>query len=423
MMIYLIRFILLFALTKFVLTAISNSKVASENCLQPNLSARLLRMVEYNEPDAFEIILHSECRNQYDPGHQSYLELFEKLLQLSLSSKDQIDPFLVSLLKKRGYTPQMLNIWHSFRPLLPISILRIFHNYFRNPDSSVIYGISFLYPQTSPERNFLIEWLLKIQGPALHWPFKSNDQIKSVDVNSKTNEDQTYPLSIIESSPVKSHVTELSDSSLSKIKDFRFGHMFGWVSRKSNPFVQNSKDLFRKRNQSVLLRDTFLAFSSSQFDLENYALAHQGRKSFFSKHNSALTQRIRSKCGFSACRTVPNSDRLEVILSGEFNLVVLERLENDQYDFKYPLDPYQNLRKGPTSFRSFSVPIKPSDIVLLLPRSLFTIPDNSIFPHDLAGSFHYTDLKNFAAAFVNFINYVHLRTNHFGLVAVGGFIY
>ena len=162
-----------------------------------------------------------------------------------------------------------------------------------------------------------------------------------------------------------------------------------------------------------------------KFNLKAYASPVPFKNAFLLRGNSATTQKLRTNSAkkFGACRLVPRSDDLEVILSGDLQLVVLQRISEDHYDFIFPLNPYVDLLFGTVATRSVTVKVQPSDIVLLMPRSIFTSKDYFISPHDIPGAFHYTDLHGFASSFVNFINYVHSRTNHFGVIAVGGFIY
>ena len=315
-----------------------------------------------------------------------------------------VGPFIKAMMRDETYTPAMLSSLQFHRPLLSLCHLEIFKLYAKQPDISVIYSVSLEYPVGGAEREFLIQWLVELQQPALKWPF-------------------TRSLPSKPQSRIDSHHSEGEETKSSAIPTLNFGHIYGWVSRKSNPIVRNSNQPFNFRGHSVALRDNFLGFASSKFNLQEFADASGNANSFFVKHNAALSQRIRSSTrNFAACRLVPSG--MQAILKGDLNLVVLEALPDGRYDFKYPENPYRDLIIAYPSLKTVSLAINPTDIVLFLPRSLFIqSAEISISPHDIPGAFHYTELKSFATSFVNFINFVHLKTKHHGLIAVGGFVH
>lgn len=455
-------------------------------CTFPRLKDRLFRMISLAEPVAFRIILHSECREQVDVFSRDYLEIFEVLLVIS-TRKDVSSFIRSMMRDETTYSPLMLSVWSGKHIKLPLYVLEILKIYLKHPDGTVIYGKSLEYPVGSEERAFLARWLVELQKSTLKWPFeersrrfeRSSSSSRSLSPN-KTQRDSRLgfrSLSPLKSKSLKSN--SLSWSQFDKIslgvedqesyfKDsediikasqdsqwntltssdvfvpestynvlpsvqstLNFGHIYGWVSRKGNPIVRNSNEPFNFYGHSVSLHDTFLGFASSKFNLEDFATAAHSTKSFFIKSNSALSQRIKSSSAsmnFAVCRLVPaveseSNFELQAILKGDLNLAVLGALPDGRYDFKYPTNPYQELKQHSNVARPVTLSIAPTDIVLFLPRNLFNDPDNSISPHDIAGAFHYTDLSNFATSFVNFINFVHSKTSHQGLIAVGGFVH
>ena len=423
---------------------------ANPECSYPHLKDRLLRMIRWNEPEAFDIILHSECRGRLDTSNINHCHLFDHLLKLS-KNRD-VTPFLNSIMKDESYTPLMFTTWSFHRPLVPLPVLSILKSNFKQTDSSIIFWVSLQYPPDSPERSLMNDWLVELQRPMLNWPFsqnhirdtntnlpsprktKSSHQLQKLNGNPHSWSDFvevtgiTRPQELLIEESKNSAEEISSHATSSEEPNLRFGHIYGWLSKKNNPIVRNSQDLFNLCGHSVKLHDTFLSFASPQFPLEDFAKsAKHPSKSFFEINNGALKQKVKQSAGhknFAACRLKSGSKELQTMIKGDLMLVVLGQQEKDgQYDYKYPKYPYDDLLNSPREFMSLSMEVAPTDIVLFLPRSLFSNSDNSISPHDIPGSFHYTDLDTFASMFVNFINFVHYKTNHKGLIAVGGFVH
>lgn len=461
-------------------TASRNIPVSPE-CAFPRLKERLVRMISLYEPAAFDVILHSECRGQIDVLHREYMNVFEHLLQLSV--RKDVTVFVKLMMQEEAYSPLMLAAWSGSKLLLPINYLEIFKTYLKHPDGSIIYWLSLKYPIESPERSYFAHWLVELQRSTLKWPFeqtrrstssrrsdKSTSTTRSLSPSKSTRRPAIRQQSLRSLSPLKSksslksnpiswsqfenvpgtRIESDSKPSSLEVDDqiilnetpedssqlvvtpavipiLNFGHIYGWISRKGNPIVRNSNQPFNFYGHSVSVHDTFLGFASSKFNLEEFAEASHTSKSFFIKSNSALSQRIKSSSSknFAVCRlTVTESSyELQTILKGDLNLVVLSALTDGRYDFKYPNNPYQELKKNSPKSHTVTLPISASDIVLFLPRTLFIDKDNSISPHDIAGAFHYTDLSSFATSFVNFINFVYMKTSLNGLIAVGGFVH
>lgn len=471
-------FLFVFSLFISNFSSASSANVIPVECTFPQLKLRLIRMILINEPEAFEIIIHSECRKYLNVLHSDYLDVFKYLLVSS--DTRNVNKFFKIIMKSSAYSPLMFNTWINHRPLLKIEALKVLKYHFKHPESTLIFSIKQEYPQTeSQEHQLLANWLVSIQSPALNWPFPpspkrraDSSKIKSksfsTSSNAKLNEIETVkvvnnldvettldtitdlavkaaetvdvsPIDILvdfgdgavvkssESNTVK-YTNNITNNTIDCGSALNFGHIYGWVSRKNNPIVRNSPDLFHFCGHSVKLQNNFLGFSSPKFNLNDYAdSSKSSSRSFFDKPNSALNQKIRqseSNKNFSACRLHQNNNNnLQVILKGNLMLVVLSRLSDGAYDFKYPDNPYLELLTSTEAIKSFSIPISPLDIVLFLPRTLFTDSEFKISPHDIAGSFHHTDLGSFAGMFVNFINFVHLKTEHHGLIAVGGFVH
>lgn len=458
-------------------------------CQSDILKVRLMRMIKYNEPTGFEIILHSECRKYINSSSPEHLEIFSHLLNISVKSRRNVAPFLKSILKGKSYSPEMQKIWASSSKNIPFKVLLILREFVKAPDSNLIYSVASTYPIHSAERLLLQNWLLTIQGPTIIWPFR-NRSTRHKSNNLKTKKTTVYKSSeyrsfvnfkalkssrntntkskskfifsdlnlssIDTSSPSNTHVSSLKSSP--KVSDqspkspiraaaasttiqvqpppsinLHFGHIYGWSDSHEKISFSNKKAVFKTMNHEVVMRDAFLGFSDINFNISKFAEKFHGQKSFFNKKNSALRQRIlsRTEQDFGACRTLPKKGEIEVILQGQIIAIVLESSDNDydNYSISYPTDPYSDLTNGPTHFRSVTIPVKANDILLLMPRSIFNtnndLIENPIYPHDISGSFNFTDVENFAGSFANFVNFIHLRTKytHTGLIAVGGYIY
>ena len=405
-------------------------------CAFPRLKERLMRMINFNDPFAFEVILLSECRGRFDSSHHHHIQLFDHLLSLSVTR--DVSRFLKVIMKDESYSPLMFRTWTNHRPLLSHPVLVILKANFKHPDSSKIFTISLEYPIGSPERHFLNSWLVNLQRPMLNWPFASSNSnelkeslsaspVKSKSFKLASNPPQSWSdfenvpgiIKSIESAQVETKTPHTT---------LRFGHIYGWISRRNRPTICNSQDLFHLCGHAVKLQDTFLSFASPKFPLEKYAnSAKNPSKSFFELSNCALRQKLTQSAknkNFAACRLKGSgSGELQAMLKGDLMLVVLGQREGGEYDYKYPENPYDNLINGSRDLHDLSIEVKPTDIVLFLPRSLFSNQEQFITPHDIPGSFHHTELSTFAGTFVNFINYVHSKTRHRGLIAVGGFVH
>lgn len=413
-------------------------------CSFPLLADRLLRMINYDEPLAFEIILHSECRGEIDTSHPNYIEIFQYIL--NLAQYRDMAPYLDLIMRKNAYGPAMFLAWIAHRPLLSLKYLEILRARFNHPDGSMIFSLSREYPQTNcPEREFLNVWLVELQRPTLKWPFTpeiSGNHLKSKALKSSPvswSQFQDVPGISASEEPNSGTIQEttpqpsIGPAALSPPPPaaLNFGHIYGWVSRKGNAIVGNSNKAFNFYGHTVKLHDTFLGFASSKFNLEAYAESAQKSKSFFVKRNSALSQQIRTKSGknFAACRLRSGPDgghELQAIMKGDLTLVVLGAPPSGGgYDYKYPDSSrtYDELLHGPKELRTITVPISASDVVLFLPRTIFNGPDLFFHPHEIPGIFLFTDLLTFADSFVQFINFVHLKTKQNGLLAVGGFVH
>lgn len=406
---------------------------SKSECTFPRLKERLMRMISCDEPFAFEVILHSECRGRFDSSSPDHLQLFDHLLTLS-QSRD-VTNYLDIIMKDESYNNLMFKTWFNHRPLLSHPVLLILKANFKLVDSSKIFTVSLEYPKGSQERLLLNSWLVELQRPMLNWPFSSEKdtsspasplKVKSFKGSQSWSDFENVPGIIsksieAEESGVKAIKSPDSESSL------RFGHIYGWISRRNRPAVCNSQDLFHLCGHAVKLDDTFLSFASPKFPLETYAKsAKNSGKSFFEISNGALRQKLTQSAKnkhFAACRLKGGGRELQAILKGDLTLVVLGQRESGEYDYKYPENPYDAFINGSGDLHDISIEVAPTDIVLFLPRSLFTYKDFSISPHDIPGSFHHTELSTFAGTFVNFINYVHLKTSHHGLIAVGGFVH
>ena len=438
----------------FPISLLGNSPSKPE-CSFPRLKDRLVRMINYNEPIAFEIILHSECRGDIDTLNPKYMEVFRLILRLA--SQRNMTAFLDSIMKGDAYAAYMFTTWTVHRPLLPVNYLHIMKNRSKNPEGPLIFHLSIDYPIHSEERHFLNVWLLELQKSTLKWPFafepasppplssppklkslKSRDMRSNQFKGTETNEETKNSCDSKAAASVSTRDAELLQvpAALSPpvaSNPLKFGHIYGWISRKGNPIVRNSNEVFNFYGHTVKLHDTFLGFASNKFDLAEYASSAHSSKSFFIKRNSALSQKIRTKSGknFAVCRLVSSKEpnggfEIEAIVKGDLTFVVLGALPSTgTYDYKYPppSNSYDELIRGSKKLRAITVPISSSDIVFFLPRTLFNNPDCSILPHDVPGAFHYTDLSTFANSFVQFINFVHLKTCHRGLIAVGGYLH
>ena len=421
-------------------------------CSFPRLKDRLLRMIKYNEPVAFDVILHSECRGIIDTSHRKYIELFQLILHLASQDRDMTF-YLNSIMKDEAYTPYMFAAWTVHRPLLPLPYLRILKYHFKFPDGSIIYAVSLEYPPSSPEREFLADWLVELQKSTLKWPFTADStsapasplKSKSFKANElswsqfnnilgeETKDSSDDHNLTVETIKTDDPAPVTIDPLPTPPTPLNFGYIYGWVSRNGNAVVRNSNLAYSFFGHTVKLHDTFMGFASSQFNLEAYADSSHASKSFFDlNNNSKLSQQVRTKLGknFAACRLInsagSDSFELQAILKGDLTLVVLGALPSSgSYDYKYPApsQSYDEFVRGPKELRSVTVPISSTDIVLFLPRSLFTDPENCIHPHDIPGAFHYTELGSFATSFVQFINFVHMKTSHRGLIAVGGYVH
>lgn len=405
-------------------------------CTFPRLKERLMRTISLDDPFAFEIILHSECRGNIDTASHHHLQLFDNLL--TLSQTRDVSDYLNMVMKDESYNPFMFETWLNHRPLLSHHVLLALKANFRYPESSKIFIISLEYPAGSPERLLLSSWLVELQRPMLNWPFaptvkESSGSASPVKVKSFRG---VQSWSDFENVPGISRITQSDEGGAeveeteSKTPDqnLRFGHIYGWISRRNRPAVCNSQDHFYLCGHAVKLHDTFLSFASPKFHLEDFAKsAKSPSKSFFGISNGSLRQKLTQSAtnkNFAACRLKGGSGELQATLKGNLMLVVLGRRGSGEYDYKYPENPYDYFVNGSRDLQDISVEVAPSDIVLFLPRSLFSNSQQSIIrPHDISGSFHHTELSTFASTFVNFINYVHLKTSHHGLIAVGGFVH
>lgn len=415
----------------------SDRPTIPSECSFPLLKLRLLDMIAFNEPEAFEIILHSECGRFLNTSHVDYIEVFDHLLLKSESAN--MVKFLKIMMKDSAYTPLMFTAWAAHRPLVGLPVLKVLKMHFKRPESAAIFPLKLEYPQASQESQFLADWLVSLQSSTLNWPFSPSPIKNNKSADFATLKSKSFHENCSEYNVPDAEINDFSTAAidipvviplaitetLSTAPILNFGHIYGWVSRNNNPIVRNSPDLFYLSSHFVKLQDIFLGFSSPNFKLNIYAdSAKNSVRSFFDKPQSALTQKIRQSGptkNFSACRLHGNN--LQVVLKGNLMMVVLGQLSDGTYYFKYPTNPYQDLLIASEVMQTFSLPINPSDIVLILPRILFTDPEFSILPHDVLGTFHYTELSSFASTFVNFINFVHHRTKHFGLIAVGGFVH
>lgn len=399
-------------------------------CTFPLLKERLIRMITFDVPFAFDVILHSECRGRFDSSNPDHLQVFDYLLTLS-QSRDVTD-YLNIIMKDESYNHLMFRTWFDHRPLLSHPVLLILKANLRHVDSSKIYSVSLEYPNGSQERLLLNSWLVELQRPMLNWPFSAEKdtsstasplKVKSFKGPQSWSDFENVPGSISKSIEDEEAIKESSEPEPKLI----FGHIYGWISRKKRPIVCNSQNLFHLCGHVVKLHDTFLSFASPKFSLETYAKsAENSGKSFFEISNGALRQKLTQSAKdkhFAACRLKGGSRELQAILKGDLTLVVLGQRESGEYDYKYPENPYDAFINGSKDLHDISIEVAPTDIVLFLPRSLFTYKDFSISPHDIPGSFHHTELSTFAGTFVNFINYVYLKTRHHGLIAVGGFVH
>lgn len=448
-----------------VSSADSHSKTPSKReCQFPRLRQRLMKMISEREVEAFEIILHTECKNEINPSHPNFVSVFESLLEFSLFQ--DVDRFLLVLLRDFGATYSLFAAWIGHRRLVRVNVLRILSRFLKNPNAAMIYSLSLRYPTESRERKFLNRWLLKIQGPQMKWPFsppssprrglnafkkpnsrikrsksfaagvdKSNEASARADPTAVAAEDE-FVMTTSDDDKNSHNCAIDSKNTLPPsppakriIRPFlNFGHIYGWSNASKRTFVKNDKRPGTICGKSVLLGNRFLGFASSTFSLEEFA---KSRSFFGTEHrNAALKQKVRSRPGvdFSAVTIIQNT--LHAVFFGDLAIVVLGRVEeNGRYDFKYPVDPYAELLRQPITedLSIISLDVQDSDIVLLLPRAIFTSSEGlenlKIFPHDLPGAFHYTDLPSFALNFLNFVNYVHLKTSHVGLVSAAGFIH
>lgn len=232
--------------------------------------------------------------------------------------------------------------------------------------------------------------------------------------------------------------------STSKETTFNFGYLMGAASMDAEPtmIVKNNKSPFRMQNHLALLDNSFLLFSDDQYRFNDISSKLNKLKTLNIASGSALAQKIKSRnANFGYARLLKGSNQLQALLYKDIRLIVLSPNEEteDYYVFKYPQDPYENLKQSSEELESITVPVAANDIVLLLNRNSFLqrtlerAPDEDpneppeiaqgLRPHDLAGIFYFADLANFDQLFRLLLKHTHSRTKSHGLLLVGGYIF
>lgn len=232
--------------------------------------------------------------------------------------------------------------------------------------------------------------------------------------------------------------------SSSKGPVFNFGYLMGAASMDAEPtmIIKNNKTPFRIQNHLALLDDSFLMFLDDQYRFNDILSKLNKLKTLNIAHGSALAQKIKARnANFGYARLLKGTNQLQALLYKDIRLVVLSPNEEtqDYYIFKYPQDPYENLKQSSEELESISVPVAENDIVLLLnrnsflPRTLERAPSEDpnepaeiaqgLRPHDLAGIFYFADLTNFDQLFRLLLKHTHSRTKAHGLLLVGGYIF
>ena len=145
------------------------------NCSPEVVQERLIKMIDYNEPTAFHIIISSECGKFIDPNNFNFLVVFDHLLNIS-QHRNNSHIFFRIMFRANYYSIFMWYHWERNTTLLPLKVLKLFKKHFHDPIGTIIYAKSLKYEKISKERSFLNNWLVEIQDRTLNWPFmrKSN---------------------------------------------------------------------------------------------------------------------------------------------------------------------------------------------------------------------------------------------------------
>lgn len=235
-----------------------------------------------------------------------------------------------------------------------------------------------------------------------------------------------------------------SGPSKSKETNFNFGYLMGAASMRAKPtMIVKSKQLpFRMRKHLALLKDSFLLFSDDRYRSNNILSKLKKLKTLNIPPGSALAQKIKAgNANFGYARLLEGSNQLQALLYKDIRLIVLSPDQETEgyYVFKYPSDPYENLKQSSEELESINVPVTANDIVLLLNRNSF-LPHTlerapgedpneppeiaqGLRPHDLAGIFYFADLANFDYFFRLLLKHTHFRTKSYGILLVGGYIF
>lgn len=192
---------------------------------------------------------------------------------------------------------------------------------------------------------------------------------------------------------------------------------------------------------AALLNEDYLGLLDGRHAINDIVSKLSKLKSLNIPPASALAQKIRSKNDFGFVRIDKQSQHIEALLYKDAKLIVLSRDQNDDIQIAYPpaKEVYTSLQQPSDDIKFVKVPIKPSDIVLLmrrqsfLPRELPRHSDESpdtpaevaqgVRPHDINGVFYFCDLPHFDHLFTLLTKHIFDRTQSHGLLVVGGYVF
>jgi hypothetical protein len=418
-------------------------------CQKDTLYARLYSYIERDEAMVFRIIVEQECKKYIDFARDSYLyELVPKILSspISIESRKQM---LTSYAILGCYLPFHRALYKS-SVLQPLPIWKMLKEQRCSPNTFYLNVIAQKYPEGSEERKFILNWMMNglKQGLKRSSSPKSRKLPSSSSLKDSSTSTSAYASASVATtaSNTQSSQIEAPTENLKEIKSsenqLEFGYLRGDVclDKKLKIKTKNIRGIFSLMGSSSVLDRSHIGLVGSRHRLKDYLASFSGMKSLSTVLTGSIGRKIMNKnAPFGFVRFLPESSSIEALLYKDVKLIVLSRDENEDVHFAYPTNPYNSLKESFDELHYISLPIKATDIVLLMRCKSFLPPpapiDNDdvdediqpihkdLKPHDLSGIFYFCDLNIFDQLFRLLTKHIHDRTQSQGLLVVGGYVH
>lgn len=457
--------------------ALASVPTITGECQWPTLRDRLLYLVDVKDPVAFQKLLSVDCFEDVRTDQRKY-DLLSVIISRPGIDDDSMTKYVKSFIRF-GCTAQFLATISNPSSILPMATLDMLKKRRCKPSPPQLVQLTRSMSSYRPQLSFLMKWIMSRDRKSISsWPFanekrrqkRGRQPVKALrqskHIHSSLKPSHVVHLTKSEDSPIAASRKDISSSSprsplnsktrarKSPIRtdeiindlanmsivaqepqipipppvNLHFGHCFGWIGAEGSiPAMSNdNSSVFDKWHHSVALNDRFLGLTDRRYHLKDFLKAFKNPECFFRNKFKGLYQRIVSNTwDFAACRVLPQSSELEAIVQGDMELVVLGRDGEDNYSFKYPSNPYSYFLESHPEVRVLKVPVQSSDIVILINRRCFVKKQEApgMTPHDLIGSFYFSELACFHLIFQDFLKFLHQRSLERGILAVGGYIF